>query len=172
MGKRGPKPEPHEVKLEKGSWRAKGKEAEGKVRSVGGDPAKPGWLAPDASEIWDEMLPILQEMRVIDLSNSLPFDSYCEFQAQMNAYNRYFAGLRGYRCIEDQNQQLFDMKMSTVAQTQLNAAVAEVNKQVSRYLEFFGLTPSSRGTIEKVRDKPGALKVLNGRQPLGVKVTG
>lgn len=80
MGRRGPKPEPAAVKLQKGSSR----------RPVGADPqedgeesarasriAAPAWLKNDGLKVWDRLAPRLSQMKLLASIDAETFARYC-----------------------------------------------------------------------------------------------
>ena len=63
MGRRGPPPTPTPILKLRGSWRGNLNRDEPQPEAVA--PEKPSWLDRYAAEAWDQLVPILERMRVL-----------------------------------------------------------------------------------------------------------
>ena len=164
MGKRGPKPKPIETKVQEGNHHMTKNIQNRMAKSVGGEPLKPSNISPEASAIWDEVMPVLTEMRVVDKGNGLALALLCETQAIMDAYTIYFQRMRGHP-YPDNLKGMFD-RLDETPFRMVASSYNEAHANTRRCYASFGLTPSDRGTIEKTKE-PG-----KGTGKLGEKRTG
>ncbi len=65
MGRRGPKPTPTPILKLRGSTLATQRREESEVQGPTGRPECPKWLDADARSAWEELIPMLESMRVL-----------------------------------------------------------------------------------------------------------
>lgn len=145
MGKRGPAPKPKKVLEMRGSWRAKRnpKAPEPDVER----PPCPKWLPKEARRVWDELAPVLLQMKVLA-------------RADRNALARYAITWARWReaeeTIQKEGQVIVKWVMSRDGEpveagetispwVQVAARLAD---QLGRIEREFGLTPSARTQVK------------------------
>lgn len=134
MGARGPKPKPAEVRKREGTYR---KSSHGEVVVLAGKPA--GLAAPEhlperVREAWDQIVPPLVDVGLLDRADAPAVEAMCYAVAQFREANEvvvaegmFVSSPNGYKIA--------------------HPAVAVANKAAAEYRSWcarFGLTPSDR----------------------------
>lgn len=147
MGRRGPRPQPSALRVLRGSRRSSDVSCE--PAPPEGDIRPPLWLAGPALQKWNELLPLLQGVRVMT-------------QADVGALARYCDSFAWWRRCRD----TIEAQGDTITIRDANGAekyhqqrpeVGIVNKlaqQLHRLEVEFGLTPSARRTIHVSPQQP------------------
>ena len=136
MGKHGPRPEPREQQILKGSWRAKKRPFE--PTEVAGEMVKPGWLGPIASAKWDEVMAVLIGRNTIS-------PAYVDFlAAYCSAWQDYFDAIATIK-------QRGEFLLSATGGVHQHPAVGKKQKAIAdigRFGREFGLSPTSIRDIQ------------------------
>ena len=112
-----------------------------------GLPPKPSHLTPDASQIWDEVTPQLEERRVVTHADQYALVLLCEAYAEYRQARAVLAqhGLT----YETQNAGGATMMRSRPE----NAIAADSWRRARMAMAAFGLDPASRGRVETVPEE-------------------
>jgi P27 family predicted phage terminase small subunit len=134
MGARGPKPKPAEVRKREGTYR---QSEHGPVVVLGGKPSAfdaPAHMSDRARAAWDELVPLLVPVGLLDRADAPALEAMCCAVAQwreandvLQAEGLFVASPNGYRVA--------------------HPAIAVANKAAAEYRSWcarFGLTPSDR----------------------------
>ena len=135
MGKRGPQKTPTAILDGRGSWR--GKVRKGDPRPEPYYPKCPEWMGLREQAVWDRLIPELFNLGIMTRLDAFAFSRYC-------AYSVLWLS-------EFENE---DRKEGTLE---------KYSNQLSRLESSFGLTPSSRASLDvKSPDKKddGYLKIV------------
>lgn len=146
MGTRGPAPIPKEILRARGSWR--GKETSTSPMVVRMTPDKPPFLIGEAGLVWDRMVHVLERMGVLAESDREFLIRYCLLSARYYQVEMYLMrkGMHTYP-IKNKDDKIIGVKMYPEA-----IVANHLAKLLNRMDAEFGLTPSSRGTVNKVVD--------------------
>jgi P27 family predicted phage terminase small subunit len=160
MGRRGPKPEPAAVKLQKGSSR----------RPVGADPqdapntaakvAAPSWLKGGGLEIWTRLAPRLSGMNLLTPIDAETFGRYC----------RNFARWFKMQLVLDEEGETYESESAHGKLKRAHPAFLisdRLERQLNQAEANFGLNPAERQRIFAARAAAaaGAFPDLFGHVP-------
>jgi P27 family predicted phage terminase small subunit len=163
MGKRGPPRTPTEILKARGS-----KKAKGRAPSVGPTPERkapkrPAWLTPEAVEVWDHTVPILQQMGILTVADGPTIARYCQ------SYVDWVASDAEIRKEGAWYQMPNGMKRPHPA-VRMRTEYARVLKECEDRL---GLTPSARSSLNvTVAWMPGAKPAPAAPPPLPAPAKG
>lgn len=142
MGKRGPRPTPTAILKIHGSKRAKRRADE--VQAPTGAPIKPAQLKGRASEIWDQLIPLLEEMGVLSRIDPFRLRRYCIDYAQWElAAADIEKNGSTYTLCDEHGQPRCEQQRAIVGV--LNAIAQRLAKDEAE----FGMTPASRVGLKK-----------------------
>jgi phage terminase small subunit len=148
MGKRGPQPQPTALKLARGNpGKRPINDAEPELDPAGTEPPKD--LAGRALAFWQEQAPGLILAGVLTTGDVSGFATLCRLVAQEAALDEAVAFLTPRACIEEG----------------VYRTLHSTRDQKLRYLQHFGLTPSSRSGIKA---KKPATEADQRRQKFGL----
>ena len=149
MGRRGPAPAPTRLKLLKGETRPSRLGA-GEPVPGPGMPRMPGWLSPDAREVWDRTV---RELAVMGMAHAADSDALAVYCSAVVTHARA--------------QQLLDAAGPLIkghdGGVVRNPAVTVVNHCaviIGRYAREFGLTPSARVNLAHPSPDPESTRLL------------
>lgn len=152
MGRRGPLPKPTAVKQLAGN--------PGKRTLSDGEPAvptirfgPPAWLTDRAREIWGELAPILEGMKVLTIVDRRAFGRYCQLHARWEELDKERAtrGWKGWSYAIP----AAGGKSSYVAVMPQAAEERTLLDEISKLEQSMGLTPSARTRIRVEPTTPG-----------------
>jgi P27 family predicted phage terminase small subunit len=143
MGKRGPAPKPTALRVLRGDHPERINRNEPKP--LEGPLTKPTWLTPDASELWDRLVPHFKAMGTVKSCDSELLAAYCE------AWSRF----RRIQHLVNTTEPLHKGREGVMVK---NPVWAQLIRDVTADLRIlsreFGLTPSARASL-KVEISPG-----------------
>ena len=153
MGSRGPLRASAETLAARGSWRAKSRAREPKMKT--GRPPRPAWLSPQGKKIWKQTVLLLEEMNVLGTADKNALARYCHTMDRW-LQAREDVSLNGDTFITDSG---YERRRPT------SLLMNELAIQISRLEKEFGLTPASRprlvATVDTKNDgKPSKLDAL------------
>jgi P27 family predicted phage terminase small subunit len=146
MGKRGPAPVPTKIKIARGTVRARNK-AEPQPPSSG--VAMPGHLGEVAAARWNELLPLLQAVRVMTDADVEALARYCDTYEWWLA-TRAILKEQGctYPILNDGGE------IKYIAQRPEVSIANKLAQQLRQLEQDFGLNPSARSSLSVQPDKP------------------
>lgn len=140
MGRRGRVPEPTALKVARGSVHAERNKREPKPPRK--TPRCPRWLDARAKKMWNALVKLLDEMKVLTIADGHALARYCQTWVQWRKYDEFVMAHGAVYTVKDQNG---NIKM---VRTFPQALLAErLNLQLLRYEQEFGLTPAARTRI-------------------------
>jgi P27 family predicted phage terminase small subunit len=146
MGKRGPRPTPTNIKLARGTLRAK-PAAEPTPPTTGVQ--MPAHLGPVAAARWAELLPIVQAMRVMTDADVEALARYCD------TYEWWLAVRTKLRAEGDTYPILNDGgEVKYIAQRPEVSIAHKLATQLRQLEQDFGLNPSARTSLQTEPQKP------------------
>ncbi len=140
MGKRGPAPTPREVLAKRGSWRAN--KAKSQPTSGKGRPSRPDWLSTRAKRCWNDLIPQLETMGVLEKIDRNALIRYCETFAQWRAAIDFLNQRGSTYMTRTQTGQPAEMRSAPQF-----AHAMKASEVLSRIEREFGMTPSSRTSL-------------------------
>ena len=153
MGKRGPRPQPTQLRLVRGN---PGKRAINKLepKPDGGIPTKPAWLVdPVAALKWDEMCRELDKVGVLTVIDGDALARYCDTWSWWKKTRDFLRENGDVYPLKDENG-----KAKCLMQFPQVAIAHKLAASLARLEQEFGLTPSSRSGI--TTNKAGAKDAL------------
>lgn len=136
MGGRGsgPRPTPKAILEARGSWRANDANHSAELPATG-EPVKPDWLAaPSEVAIWNELVAMLQPLRIAGFQDSHSMAVYARTLAMyIHLSEEVIAG--DFVSIDDEGEARMDPRLK---------AVMTCIDKLQRYEKAFGLTPAAR----------------------------
>lgn len=163
MGKRGPKPEPASVKLQKGNpgRRPVGADPE-TVHADGNQILPPDYLKDDALGIWWKLVPRLVALKLMTEADVMTFGRYClNYARWLSLQKRLDDGGMFYE---------IETASGTVRRSDPAFAMADrLDKKMESVEDRFGLNPAERQRIFAARAAGGAPDLFTGneRKPVG-----
>lgn len=136
MGERGPRPLPTEVLRLRGSPRADLNRFEPKP------PTRPEWLSEEAAQAWDEVVPMLDQMKVLSRIDGNALARYVELWVEWRTALAFVRKHGSTYPIKDGNG-----KIKALGQFPQVASVHKLSLALSRLECEFGMTPSARTRI-------------------------
>lgn len=146
MGRRGPPPTPTPILQLRGSWR--GNLNRDEPQPDAGPPEKPPWLTAHASEAWDQLVPILQRMRVLTEADGHALALLCATWSRWRECEEFVAEHGEVYPIKDRDGKTKELRRFPQA-----VAGDTHGRALNRYLAEFGLSPASRTRIQTVPEK-------------------
>lgn len=136
----GPKAVPTSIKVLHGSKRAR---AQAKVEPLAelGAPEKPDWLGEIAADAWDDLVPILEGMRILTKADRLALEMLASVYEEWRSANETIEN-------EGSTQEVSTQYSS---KTQAHPSVAQRSdafRRLHSMIQEFGLTPSARSRIK------------------------
>lgn len=157
MGRRGPAPQPTELKVLNGN---PGKrplpKAEPKPPAI--EPEMPGWLDAEASKEWTRIVPILLRMKVLTEADGTALATYCE------AVSTY---AEASRVLQRDGFAFLNEKTGVEHARPEVSIVQQCRVIIKAFCQEFGMTPSSRSRMVMVvpeREKSKMEDLLNYRK--------
>lgn len=152
MGKRGPAKTPTPVLQLRGSWRADTRD--GEPQGPEGTPECPARLLDEARQIWDEIVPILDNMGVLTLADGNALTRYCsmfvrwwkaeEFLQKNGDSYPIYQTTKGGELVYDKNGRKILRYMQQWPQVSI---AKSLNASLLRLEQEFGLTPAARAGL-------------------------
>lgn len=139
MGKRGPRPTPTAVLKLRGSWRAKNNPDEPRAE---GEPEKPADLSEEAGKVWDRVVPLLLEMRVLGTIDGNLVVRYCNLTVRLRECDDKVAKVGSVIAVEGKFVVSPWMKLSLQLAQELRRLEGEL-----------GMSPSARTRIRVEREQ-------------------
>lgn len=136
----GPAAKPTALKILHGSKRGR---AQAKVEPTPelGAPSKPNWLGAIASECWDDLVPVLEGMRVLTVADRVALELLATVYEEWRNANETVE-------LKGETQEVSTQYSS---KTQAHPAVAQRSdafRRLHSMIQEFGLTPSARSRIK------------------------
>ncbi len=155
----GRKAQPTRLKVLHGSKKAK---RQAKIEPVGelGEPERPHWLGPVAVEVWSELAPMLDRMRVLSVSDRIGLEMLSAVYAEWRAAHDVIEKGSATQTITTPAGDRKEIAHPAVAQR------SDAFRRLHSLVSEFGLTPASRTKLRST-DKPEArdpLEELIGRR--------
>ena len=147
MGRRGPPPTPTTILKLRGSWRANLNRDEPEPEP--GPPEKPSWLDSYASGAWDELVPLLERMRVLTEADGKALTLLCTTWSRWRQCEEFVAEHGEVYPIKDKEGKTKELRRFPQA-----VAADTLGRAVNRYLGEFGLSPATRTRIQTVQETP------------------
>ncbi len=143
MGRRGPPPTPTPILKLRGSKRVTRRRESAEVSGPEGSPDRPGWLADDAREAWDEIMPMLEQMGVVTRIDGRALARYCRLWARWRKAEDFI----------DEHGDMYPLKdeagNTKCFQQWPHVAIAhKLALLLTRIEQEFGMTPSARARIQ------------------------
>lgn len=136
----GPPPKPTAMLKLSGSWRARTRKKEPTPAAI--RPKRPAWLDDEGAKAWDQLVPILERMRVLTEADGFALAVLCEAWAR---YRRATDMLNQYGDVYPVKNPDGTLKM--LRRSPYSAMQMELALNVRRMLAEFGLTPAARGRL-------------------------
>jgi P27 family predicted phage terminase small subunit len=134
---RGRRPTPTAILKKRGSWRAKKRQDEPQTRR--GRPVCPQWLAPNAKKIWKTLIPELDAMGVLTITDKYALQRYCETFVSWRECREFIRQYGVRYPIKDIGGAIIGFKL--FPEVSLERVYAKALLEIERE---YGLTPSSR----------------------------
>lgn len=152
MGRRGPPPTPTALLKARGSWRASTREGEPEPE---GELERPGWLPPEAAEVWDRLAAILDRMGVLSSSDELALARYCVIFAEWRALAVQIAEEGTLvRPLEDAvRDKRGRIRVRPLKRNPRLGVLLELQTELGRLEKEFGLTPAARTLVRTEKGK-------------------
>ena len=152
MGKRGLKPKPTEVKKRNGN---PGRRALNAAEpSAGSSVKKPSRLQGAGSDLWDELIPLLSKMKLLDRADSLTLEMLCD------AWSNYVEADDFIRAKGSVYKAPTGKDGFIVRQFPQVAQRSDAWKRLRSLISEFGFTPSARVSLGTKDSTGGALDAL------------
>ena len=145
MGRRGTKPTPTAMLKLRGSWRGDIKKNEPEVEL--GIPDMPDYISGNAKACWDELAPMLVNIKVLSTQDKLALSLLCETYGNWRRSQDMLEKYGDVFPIKDDKDNI-----KYLQQTPYVAMVRNFGKQLKDMLVEFGLTPSARSRVEASSD--------------------
>ena len=134
MGKRGTKPTPTAIKLAEGTFRRdRHGDPATEVKPPEGLPEIPDWMTEEAKEVWEQVFPILDGMRVLTTADRNPLTRYCNLFVRWYRANKYL----------QENGETMETEYGTKPVPEV-AIERSTCSELLKLEREFGLTPSAR----------------------------
>lgn len=146
MGKRGPRPTPTAQLKLRGSWR--GGINKNEPEPERGTPEMPNGMKGVSKECWLQLSPILDDMGVLTIADSLALQLLCETFAHWKRAQDMLSKHGDVYPIKDDNG-----KVKYLQQSPYVAISRNFGKALKDLLCEFGLTPSARSRVETSGDR-------------------
>jgi P27 family predicted phage terminase small subunit len=141
MGERGPAPRPTNIKLLHGEKKSRINLNEPQPRNVP-VPAAPEWLSEEARELWDNLMPDLEAMGTLKVSDWPALAALCESWSRFKRTTILAAKSPPIwnRGTDAQGQPIY-------VKNPLYSQVRDATSELRGMLREFGLTPSARSGL-------------------------
>ncbi len=144
MARRGPPPQPTELRLLRGNP-GKRRINTREPRPPSGTPVCPRWLSPEAKRAWRETVPVLKRMRILTQVDRDALTAYCQTYARWKAAEQFLDQHGAVYPIRDEAGKIRYMQPFP------QVAIARTYLQVLRsYQQEFGMTPSARTRVHEI----------------------
>ena len=141
MGQRGPAPKPTPI-LRMTNPRAARKRERTEPRPPPEPPECPGWIDDAAKAAWEELVPMLQEMKVLSRIDGRALSRYCQHWARWKRAEQFIQQYGSSYALKDERGQI-----KCFAQYPEVAIANKLAIQLTRLEAEFGMTPSARTRI-------------------------
>ena len=145
MGRRGTKPTPTNVLKLRGSWRGEINKNEPQPEAVA--PEMPTGLDGMAKDCWEQLVPILSDMRVLTVADGMALYLLAETYATWRRADEMIKKDGDVYPIKDNDGNLKYLPQSPYVSIARNSA-----KALKDLLCEFGLTPSARSRVQTTGD--------------------
>ena len=145
MGKRGPRPTPTTILKLRGSSLATRKRAQSELQAPEGTPDPPSWLADDARDMWDALVPMLTGMGVLARIDGNALSRYCRLWSRWRAAEAFIDKNGDAYPIRDESGQVRYLQQFPQV-----AIAHRLALQLTKLEQEFGMTPSARSRIQMV----------------------
>lgn len=147
---RGPAPTPTKVLESRGSWRASTRK--GEFTPPPGEPQKPPDLSPEASRIWDFIVPELVATGILSKIDSIMLTLFCTTAALWWKEKEAFERLGSTYVIERDTGQVDPLTKEPIKEKVLRrfphvGVFKELSHQVANLGAQFGMSPAARTRI-------------------------
>jgi P27 family predicted phage terminase small subunit len=146
MARRGPPPQPTDLRLLRGNpgkRRINTREPRPPVTT----PSCPRWLSPEAKRAWRETVPVLKEMRILTRIDRDALAAYCQAYARWKAAEQFLDQHGEVYPIRDESGKIKYMQAFP------QVFIARSALQTLRsYQQEFGMTPSARTRVHEIPD--------------------
>ena len=144
MGRRGPTPQPTNLKVLRGNpGRRPLNENEPKPRAL--PPTRPAWLTGEAKKKWEEVVPELERLGLLTIVDGAALAGFCQSWKDFVECARFIK--KNGRTFKTDNGYVVQRPEVAIAQKALQA--------VKAFGAEFGLTPSARVRLNGAGDKKG-----------------
>jgi len=144
MGRRGPQPTPTNILEMRGSWRA-GRRGE-EIKAPKGSPRRPRSLRKAAAAIWKQLLPQLEQMKIVSTVDKQALGRYCQSVA------KYWEAEK----ILERNgstYHTYDAQGNTIVKDRPEVArSAKLSEECRKLENLFGLNPSARASFAPAKE--------------------
>lgn len=142
---------PRDVLNLRGSWRGKAREDEPQPQR--GKPVKPDWLKGEASDTWDILVGLLDDMGVLTVADGQIVSRYADLFARWRECCRVLVGMANHTT----DGGMVRPRPESVLYAKLIDALRKLEAEM-------GLTPSARSKLSvKSKGNPDPLKHLRGK---------
>ena len=148
MGKGGPPPTPKEILKAKGSWRAKVGDDKEAIIAIRKKPLSESILDDIAREKYEEMVPLLMQMRILSTGDKNSLNRYCMLWAR---FKLSYVFCQKHGEVYTTEDKLGNVKHNMYPQAKL---YLELSDKLLRLEKEFGLTPSARTCVSAVPENP------------------
>lgn len=136
----GPPPKPSAALRLAGSWRASARKREPAVALQ--RPTKPEWLSEEAGLAWEEVVALVEPLRVLTAGDALALAQLAEYLARWKKATDSLARLGDVVPVRDSAGTVIGIRRSPYVAMQI-----EYGLMIRRYLQEFGLSPSARSRL-------------------------
>ncbi len=144
MGRRGPPPQPTKLRLLRGNPGKRPINTREPTLPVAA-PSCPEWLSPEAKRIWKEMIPVLEQMRILTLIDRDALTAYCQNYVRWKEAAEFLDQHGDVYPTRDEFGKIKSMQQFP------QVAIARNYLQILRaYQQEFGMTPSARTRIQEI----------------------
>ena len=147
MGRRGPRPTPTPILQMRGSALATRAREQAEVKGPAGTPECPDGLDDDAKAAWDQLVPMLERMRVLTRIDGNALTRYCRLWSRWRAAEQFIKDRGEMYPIKDDAG-----KVKWFQQWPQVAIANKLAQQLTRLEQEFGMTPSARSRIQLMQD--------------------
>ncbi len=143
MGRRGPQPTPTKILKMRGSWR--GDRRGDELKAPKERPRRPRSLRREAARVWNQLLPQLEQMKIVSTVDKQALGRYCQ------AVAKYWEAEKVLE-LNGSTYHTYDKQGSTIVNDRPEVArSAKLSEECRKLENLFGLNPAARASFAPVK---------------------